>query len=101
MSPAGTFFAGIGLLILFGWYFAAGSDRIRRVLGTVLTIAITAFCLASTYPPFDEKRPDGTIIRPGKIHLGLDSQGRRSIWSQRAHYYSAGNGSYPGPDSWS
>src|ERR1700730_12587848 len=79
MSPAATFFAGIGLLVLFGWYFATDSDRIRRMLGTVLTIAITAFCLASTYPPFDQKRPDGTIIRPGKIHLGLDLQGGTSF----------------------
>ena len=79
MSPAATFFAGIGLLILFGWYFATDSEKIRRILGTVLTIAITAFCLASTYPPFDEKRPDGTIIRPGKIHLGLDLQGGTSF----------------------
>jgi SecD/SecF fusion protein len=64
---------------LFGWYFATDSERIRRMLGTVLTIAITAFCLASTYPPFDQKRPDGTIIRPGKIHLGLDLQGGTSF----------------------
>ncbi|MBV9618385.1 MAG: protein translocase subunit SecDF, partial [Verrucomicrobia bacterium] len=79
MSPAATFFAGIGLLVLFGWYFATDSDRIRRILGTVLAIAITAFCLASTYPPFDQKRPDGAIIRPGKIHLGLDLQGGTSF----------------------
>jgi SecD/SecF fusion protein len=79
MSPAVTFFAGIGLLVLFGWYFATDSDRIRRILGTVLTIAITAFCLASTYPPFNEKKPDGTILRPGKIHLGLDLQGGTSF----------------------
>jgi SecD/SecF fusion protein len=79
MSPAATFFAGIGLLVLFGWYFATDSERIRRLLGTVLTIAITAFCLASTYPPFDQKRADGTIVRPGKIHLGLDLQGGTSF----------------------
>ena len=79
MSPAATFFAGIGLLVLFGWYFATDNDRIRRLLGTVLTIAVTALCLASTVPPFDQKRPDGTIIRPGKIHLGLDLQGGTSF----------------------
>ena len=79
MSPAATFFAGIGLLILFGWYFATDSEKTRRYLGTVLTIAITALCLASTYPPFDQKRPDGTTIQPGKIHLGLDLQGGTSF----------------------
>ncbi|HLW35358.1 MAG TPA: protein translocase subunit SecD [Chthoniobacterales bacterium] len=79
MTPAATFFAGIGLLILFGWYFATDSDKIRRTLGTVLTVAITALCLASTYPPFDQKRPDGTLIQPGKIHLGLDLQGGTSF----------------------
>ena len=79
MSPAATFFAGIGLLILFGWYFATDNERIRRILGTVLTIAVTAFCLASTVPPFDQKRADGTVIRPGKIHLGLDLQGGTSF----------------------
>jgi SecD/SecF fusion protein len=79
MTPAATFFAGIGLLILFGWYFATDSEKIRRLLGTVLTVAITAFCLASTYPPFDQKRPDGTILHPGKIHLGLDLQGGTSF----------------------
>jgi SecD/SecF fusion protein len=79
MTPALTFFSGLGLLILFGWYFATDSDRLRRILGTILTIAITTFCLASTYPPFDQKRPDGTIIRPGKIHLGLDLQGGTSF----------------------
>ncbi len=79
MTPAATFFAGIGLLILFGWYFATDNDKIRRILGTVLTVAITAFCLASTYPPFDQKKPDGTLIQPGKIHLGLDLQGGTSF----------------------
>src|SRR4029079_17925298 len=51
----------------------------RRILGTVLTIVVTAFCLWSTYPPFDEKAADGTIIRRGKIHLGLDLQGGTSF----------------------
>jgi SecD/SecF fusion protein len=79
MGPAFTFFAGIALLVLFGWYFATEKDRVRRMLGTVLTIAVTAFCLSSTYPPFDQKRPDGTVIRPGKIHLGLDLRGGTSF----------------------
>jgi len=79
MTPALTFFIGLGILVLFGWYFATDSDRLRRILGTVLTIAITASCLWSTYPPFDEKGPDGKVIRRGKIHLGLDLQGGTSF----------------------
>src|SRR5437016_1532754 len=79
MTPLLTFFIGLAILVLFGWYFATESDRLRRILGTVLTIVVTAFCLWSTYPPFDEKRPDGTVIRRGKIHLGLDLQGGTSF----------------------
>jgi SecD/SecF fusion protein len=73
------FFGGLGFLILLGWYFASESDRSRRILGVVLTIVVTAGCLRFTYPPFDQKRADGTIIRPGKIHLGLDLQGGTSF----------------------
>src|SRR6184192_1118204 len=79
MTPVLTFFIGLTILVLFGWYFATESDRLRRILGTVLTIAVTAFCLWSTYPPFDQKGPDGKIIRRGKIHLGLDLQGGTSF----------------------
>src|SRR6516164_10762499 len=79
MTPALTFFVGLAILVLLVWYFATESDGLRRVLGTVLTIVVTAFCLWSTYPPFDQKRPDGTIIRRGKIHLGLDLQGGTSF----------------------
>src|SRR6266436_9846641 len=79
MTPALTFCIGLAILVLFGWYFASEGDRLRRILGTVLTIAVTASCLWSTYPPFDQKRPDGTVIRRGKIHLGLDLQGGTSF----------------------
>ena len=72
MTPVLTFFIGLAILVLFGWYFATESERLRRILGTVLTIVVTAFCLWSTYPPFDQKGPDGTVIRRGRIHLGLD-----------------------------
>src|SRR4029079_3536016 len=79
MSPVLTFFAGLGILLLLGWYFATESERRRRFIGLFLTIAITALCLSSIYPPFDVKGPDGTIIRPGKIHLGLDLKGGTSF----------------------
>ena len=79
MTPSLTFFIGLALLILLGWYFFTDSDRLRRILGTVLTVAITGFCLWSAYPPFDEKDANGNILRPGKIHLGLDLQGGTSF----------------------
>src|SRR5919106_4838258 len=95
MTPVLTFFVGLGKLVLFGWYFAAESDRLRRILGTVLTIVVTAFCLWSTYPPFDEKGPDGTVIRRGKIHLGLDLQGGTSFLIRLEPPASADGGKRP------
>ena len=79
MSPVLTFFAGLGILVLLGWYFATDNERRRRYIGLVLTVAITGLCLASIFPPFDKKGPDGTIVEPGKIHLGLDLQGGTSF----------------------
>ncbi len=43
MTPVFTFFIGLTILVLFGWYFASEGDRLRRILGTVLTIVVTAF----------------------------------------------------------
>ena len=95
MTPVLTFFIGLAILVLFGWYFATESDRLRRILGTVLTIVVTAFCLWSTYPPFDQKRPDGTVIRRGKIHLGLDLQGGTSFLIRLEPPASADGGKRP------
>ena len=95
MTPMLTFFIGLTILVLFGWYFASEGDRLRRILGTVLTIVVTAFCLWSTYPPFDEKRPDGTVIRHGKIHLGLDLQGGTSFLIRLEPPASADGGKRP------
>ena len=30
MTPALTFFTGLAIVVLFGWYFAAESDRLRQ-----------------------------------------------------------------------
>src|SRR5438067_7123435 len=95
MTPVLTFFIGLAILALFGWYFATETERLRRILGTVLTIVVTAFCLWSTYPPFDEKRPDGTVIRRGKIHLGLDLQGGTSFLIRLEPPASANGGKRP------
>jgi SecD/SecF fusion protein len=67
MSPALTFFAGLGLLILFGWYFATDLGLRKRLLATVLMALLVAFSVATIYPP--EK----------KIQLGLDIQGGTSF----------------------
>src|SRR6266508_1293675 len=95
MTPVLTFFIGLAILVLFGLYFATETERLRRILGTVLTIVVTAFCLWSTYPPFDEKRPDGTVIRHGKIHLGLDLQGGTSFLIRLEPPASADGGKRP------
>jgi SecD/SecF fusion protein len=67
MTPGFTFLAGIFLLALFGWYFATSRARLKRILGTILTILLVAFCLTTLYPP------DKTI------RLGLDLQGGTSF----------------------
>src|SRR5262245_31031098 len=67
MTPGFTFLAGISLLALFGWYFATNRARLKRILGTILTVFLVAFCLTMLYPP------DKTV------RLGLDLQGGTSF----------------------
>ena len=67
MTPGFTFLAGISLLALFGWYFATSRARLKRILGTILTVLLVAFCVSTLYPP------DKTI------RLGLDLQGGTSF----------------------
>src|SRR5256885_4313137 len=67
MTPALTFFAGLGLLVLFGWYFATDIGLRKRILATTLVMLLVAFSLATIYPPKE------------KIQLGLDIQGGTSF----------------------
>ena len=67
MSPALTFFAGLGLLVLFGWYFATDVGLRKRILATTLVMLLVAFSIATIYPPKE------------KIQLGLDIQGGTSF----------------------
>jgi SecD/SecF fusion protein len=67
MSPAFTFFAGLGLLILFGWYFATDLGPRKRMLAFALMVLLVMFSLLTIWPP--EK----------KIQLGLDIQGGTSF----------------------
>jgi len=85
MTPIEIFFSGCALLVLFGWYLFTDSDRTKRILGTVLTLLLAAFCIASVIPPFDVKDPvTKKVITPGRIHLGLDLQGGTSFLIQLA-----------------
>src|SRR5947199_5270739 len=95
MTPALTFFIGLAIVVLFGWYFATESNRLRRIVATALAITVRALCLWSTYPPFDQKGPDGKIIRRGKIHLGLDLQGGTSFLIRLEPPASADGGKRP------
>jgi SecD/SecF fusion protein len=67
MTPAFTFFIGLGLLALFGWYFASDVGPRRRLLATTLTVLLVAFSIATIWPPSK------------KIALGLDIQGGTSF----------------------
>src|SRR6202040_153890 len=65
--PAVTFFIGIGLLVLFGWYFATDLGLRKRLLAMALMVLLVLFSIATIWPP--EK----------KISLGLDIQGGTSF----------------------
>jgi SecD/SecF fusion protein len=67
MSPILTFFGGLGLLVLFGWYFATDLGLRKRILATTLMALLVAFSVATIYPPKE------------KIALGLDIQGGTSF----------------------
>src|SRR5437868_9006891 len=67
MSPAVTFLIGLGLLILFGWYFATDVGPRKRILAAVLVSLLTVFSIWSNWPPQE------------KIRLGLDIKGGTSF----------------------
>jgi SecD/SecF fusion protein len=79
LGPEATFFFGLLLMVLFGWYFFTDAGRRKRILGTVLTVLLVAFCLTSVYPPTSTTDATGRVIVPGRIHLGLDLQGGTSF----------------------
>ncbi len=67
MTPALTFFIGLVLLILFGWYFATDYGIRKRLLATLLAALLVAFSVATIWPPQQ------------KIALGLDIKGGTSF----------------------
>src|ERR1044072_2764651 len=71
MSPALTFFAGLFLLILFGWYFATDSGMRKHLLALFLAAMLVAFSIATIWAPEQ------------KIGLGLDIKGGTSFSTKR------------------
>src|SRR5216684_2375543 len=67
MTPALTFFIGLGLMVMFGWYFATDIGLRKRLLATTLVMLLVAFSIATIYPPKE------------RIQLGLDIQGGTSF----------------------
>ncbi|HZJ38291.1 MAG TPA: protein translocase subunit SecD [Chthoniobacterales bacterium] len=67
MSPVLRFFIGLGLLVMFGWYFATDHGLRKRVIATTLVLLLVVFSLMSIYPPEE------------KIRLGLDIKGGTSF----------------------
>src|SRR5438046_6620100 len=67
MTPALTFFIGLVMLILFGWYFATEQGLRKRLLATTLMLLLVIFSIVTIGPP------------QKKIALGLDIQGGTSF----------------------
>ncbi len=67
MTPALTFFIGLAMLVLFGWYFATDQGPRKRLLATTLMLLLVIFSIAIMWPP------------QKKIALGLDIQGGTSF----------------------
>src|SRR3989442_14495751 len=67
MTPALTFFIGLVMLILFGWYFATDQGLRKRLLAATLMLLLLTFSIITIWPP------------QKKIALGLDIQGGTSF----------------------
>jgi SecD/SecF fusion protein len=67
MTPALTFFIGLVVLLLFGWYFATDQGLRKRLLALTLTALLVTFSIVTIWPP------------QKKIALGLDIQGGTSF----------------------
>jgi SecD/SecF fusion protein len=67
MTPAFTFFAGLAMLVLFGWYFATDQGLRKRLLAMTLMLLLVISSIVTIWPP------------QKKIALGLDIQGGTSF----------------------
>src|SRR5438128_3849726 len=67
MTAGLEFFIGLGMLVVFGWYFATGIGPRKRAIAALLVVLLVFFSIMSIWPP--EK----------KIRLGLDIKGGTSF----------------------
>ena len=88
-NPQATFIYGLALLLLFASYVITGSERAKRILGTLLTVLIATIAIVYLIPPFDITKKDPqtgktlidsktnkeVIAQKGKIPLGIDLKG--------------------------
>jgi SecD/SecF fusion protein len=65
--PALQFFIGLGILVLFGWYFATEFGPRKRLVAFTLVALLVALSIETIWPP------------QTKIALGLDIQGGTSF----------------------
>src|SRR2546430_12858846 len=67
MTPALTFFVGLAMLSLSGWYLGTDQGPRKRLLAGTLMLLIVTLSIAAIWPP------------QKKIALGLDIQGGTSF----------------------
>src|SRR5438046_2166902 len=67
MTAGLTFFIGLVMLILFGWYFATDQGLRKHLLAATLMLLLVIFSIITIWPP------------QKKIALGLDIQGGTSF----------------------
>src|SRR5881396_2497485 len=67
MTAGLTFFIGLVMLILFGWYFATDQGLRKHLLAATLMLLLVTFSIITIWPP------------QKKIALGLDIQGGTSL----------------------
>src|SRR6058998_1046848 len=67
MTAGLTFFVGLAMLVLFGWYFATDQGPRKRLLAMTLMLVLVVSSIVTIWPP------------QKKIALGLDIQGGTSF----------------------
>ncbi|GAA5483350.1 protein translocase subunit SecD [Haloferula sargassicola] len=61
-DPLALFLSGLGLLILFIWYFATEAEKRKRNVGTVLTLGVCVLSALALWPPKDSLKGGIDIV---------------------------------------